>query len=105
MSNAPLSDARTDASAGSSAGDGTPAPDAGSEGTDIQPDTTQRVHPKGGEVVTSCGARSVGAKHAEDCGYVTRRVSHIARTHNTVQDDVQKPTGRGRRRLHLRSHP
>ena len=91
-SNAPLREAGADPGSGASTGSVATSshPDGEAAGADASQDTTQRLHPKGGEVVARCGDRSEGGNGK--AGYVTRRIGHVVQTHNTVQDDVQKPT-------------
>lgn len=57
---------------------------------DEEAGTTQKVFPKGGEVIAI--VTSPGQDDKEGAKYLFRSVSHVARTHNTVADDVQKPT-------------
>lgn len=85
VSNAPISETGADLGGGPDAAGAGSHTDAGVERTGAKADSTQRVHPKGGELIALCSA-------VEEGTYLTRRVSHVVQTHNTVEDNVQKPT-------------
>ena len=88
--NAPICEAGVDSGNGPGEGSVGSDTDASVGGAGTKTDTTQRLHPKGGEVIASC--HHDGGGEAELAGYVTRRTGLLVQTHNTVKDDVQKPT-------------